>query len=174
MTGMGDSETPSAPAATVSRTPVWVRVLLVASLAVNLLVAGIVVGARVGHGRDEGVRLPRDAGALLYLGALPREDRAALVAELRAESPGGPDRRERMAEALAEVRATLATLRAEPFEADAFARRLGHQRAVAARRGERAEALLVERVAAMSPDERRAYADALEETLRRMSRRARD
>ena len=184
---MTDRETPSAPppqsspqsppspepapAAPAYRTPVWVRVLLVASLAANLLIAGMVVGARTGREAGERVRGPRDAGAMLYLGALPREDRAALVAELRA---GGPDRRARVAEALAEVRATLTTLRAEPFDADAFAARLGHQRAVAAGRGERAEALLVARVAAMAPEERRAYADALEETLRRMSRRARD
>lgn len=178
MTEMTETEQPegeAAPppgAAPAARMPLWIRVLLVGSLALNLLVAGVLVGAWVGRG-DHGrhAAMARDPGAMLYLGALSEGDRAALMAAMRSDRP---DREARRAETVAEARATLQALRAEPFDPGAFADRLRHQRARSGERAQRGEALLVDRIASMSPAERQAYADRLEETLRRLAGWGRD
>ena len=140
------------------------RAVLIVSLALNLIVAGILLGAaldRAGPGRGE----MRAAGPLAPLvRALPPEDRQAVLGALRRErapqdlpprgrgSAGGP---------------LLAALRAEPFDPLLVRRALQDQRRRGEARLSAAEAALATRLAEMTPAARAAYADALQEQLER-------
>ncbi len=173
------------PAEPSRRTPVWMRVALGLSLAANLAVAGLVLGAA---GRDrwddrrtarsaqmpaaEGLRRgdrPARGGdpamALSpYIAALPQADRRAIGREvfgqIRAEGLGLRDLR-------ASVDTVIAGLRADPFVPDAVAAELARQRAALSRLQDLSQAALMDRLGAMSPAERRAFADRLEAGLRR-------
>lgn len=152
------------PAPRMSR---WIKVALVVSLAVNLIVAGLVVGAALGRDRT-GDRtrgdVPREFMRAPLVSALGREDRRAVGRELMREA--GPLRQNR-AELRARFERLLEALRAEPFDAQAVAVILAEQRAAGARRLEIAEAAVLARLAAMSPEARAAYADRLDASLRR-------
>jgi uncharacterized membrane protein len=150
-----------------SGAPLWMRLLLLTSLALNLLVVGIVAGAVIHRRGTDGVAMPRDPASALYFSALPGEQREALKAGIRREAEHFHVDREALR---AEVAATLAVLRAEPFEPAALAERIAAQRRGMAERTAAGDRLLVERVAAMTPAERQAYADRLEQIVRRVGR----
>jgi uncharacterized membrane protein len=154
-------ETQSRDTVPGTRTPGWVRALLIASLAANLAVAGIVAGA-AWRGGDRGA--PRDVGFGPFTEALSREDRALLRKEFLARSPDMRDMRRAMRE---DARAVLVALRAEPFDEAAFRRALSDHRSRIQDRVSLGETLLVDRVAGMTPEDRRAFADRLEDRLRR-------
>jgi uncharacterized membrane protein len=146
----------------------WARLLLLVSLAANLLVIGIILGALIG--RDGGDRRhgpPRDLASTVYLRALPDDQRAAFedaLAESRAE------RATRRAKIAAELAATLDVLRTEPFVPARLTERIAHQRGAIADRSNIGDQLFVERIAAMTAAQRQDYADALERMLRRVGR----
>lgn len=145
----------------------WTKVLLVVSLALNLLVAGALIGAALGHGRDdrrEREDVPREFMRSPFLGALETEDRRAVGRDLmRAEGT----LRENRAELRARFERLLAAIRAEPFDRTAIEAILDEQRAAGARRLELAEEAVLDRLTAMSPAGRAAYADRLDRSLRR-------
>ena len=152
---------PVAPAS-----PRWMRRLLLASLALNLLIAGTSVGMILRGG------LPpvavRDLGFGPFAAALSPEDRAALRRDWAARSGAKGDGRRALRE---DIRALLDTLRADPFDAPAL-------RAIMARGAERTAgrlhlgmALIEDRLVALSAAERLAFADRLERELRRGPRR---
>lgn len=135
-----------------------VRVLLVLSLALNLAVAGVVIGAMVTGGPRGGpARIDMSLGPLGR--ALSPQDRRAVVRDLRETGAlGGMDRGARR-QALAE---TVALLRAEPFAPDALARGFTSQRERGGRVLEAGHEALVAHIAAMTLEERAALADRLE------------
>lgn len=141
------------------------RILLVASLALNLLIVGLVAGAMLGghrdHGRDPALR---DLGFGPFIAALPPDDRAALRDALRREA--GALRANR-AEMRAIFDAFLSGLRADPFDAAALRRVVEDQQAKIGERQALGRELLWQRIEAMDSAERRAYADALQRKLRR-------
>ncbi len=144
------------PLATVPR--LW-RIVLVASLALNLCVAGVVVGAlfdRHGPGHD---RLRGPAGGIVR--ALPEADREAVIDRLR-EMPreGRGDRR-------AGFERLLAAIRAEPFDRGRVERLLAEQRARGGARFARVEEAILDRLALMSPEARAGFAARLAEGARR-------
>ena len=147
------------------------RVVLFLSLAMNLAIVGLVAGFLLTGGPGKAPpRNPRDAVAP-YTQALTRDDRKAIgrewFREMRKEGP-----REAVRErARAEYREALAVLRAEPFDAGAFAEELDRQNARAAARQQRGQEILVSYVAAMSPEGRAAFADRVAEALERGDRR---
>lgn len=159
---------PPDPGTAPTRSPLWMRVTLVVSLALNLLVIGIVAGAvATRDGRNDGQRTlgaARDLGPVPFIVALEPEDRRGLARSLRGEASSLRQNRE---ELRTRFEALLSALRADPFDAVAVAGLLGEQRAVGARRQEIGERLLLDHLAAMSLDERRAYADRLDKSLRR-------
>lgn len=162
----GGPEAPqdSAPA---PRMPGWARGLLFASLALNLLVLGVVGGEIVSRREHRATVWPRDAASAIYLRALPQEHRDAFEADLRGAAPAlRPSR----AEIRAELAATLAAIRAEAFEPEALMARIAAQRGRLAERVALGDRLFVERIASMSLAERRAFADRLEQGLRRGGR----
>lgn len=154
-------EAPASP-----KTSVWRKWLLVGSLGLNLLVAGLVAGALLGggpHGRPS--RLDLTVGPLTR--AMAEEDRAALRDQLRAQ--GAFDHRERVA-VRADMRAMLGLVRAETFEEEAFREIVLRQLTRLANGQDRVLAVVTSQIASMSPEDRAAFADRLEEQLRRSGR----
>lgn len=157
-----------------ARAPRWMKLLLAASLGVNLMVAGAVVG-RVAGGPPAGHDAvldaggdrpgprggpPAGAGGIGPLGrALSREDRRALGAALRAERDtlgiGRADMRARQGE-------MAVVLRADPFVRADMEALLSAQRANGEALAATGQRLLLDRLEAMSAPERAAFADRLE------------
>lgn len=147
------------------RTPRWVRVVLVLSLAGNLAVAAMMAGAWMGH--DPGPHGPRifgPTGVGFYARALTADQRHALAEDLRAQRGALLQGRRDLHR---HVRDLLAVLREEALDPAALHDVMEAQ--VDRARGQiglgaNAMSRLIE---GMSPDERAAFADRLEEALNR-------
>lgn len=139
------------------------RIALGISVALNLLVAGVVAGAllREGGPRD---RMVRDLDLGPFTEALSQADRAAIRRDFVAQMPELREARRAMR---AEFEALLTLLRAEPFDAEAVRQVMAGHRARMQERVDLGQDLLLQRLEAMPPDARRAFADRLEERLRR-------
>jgi uncharacterized membrane protein len=138
------------------------KIALVVSVALNLIVAGLVAGAWLGNKHHKG--MPRDLSFGPFSEAFSPEDRRALRAALSERA--GEFRTSREA-ARAEFEGLLAVLRADPFDPAALAAALT---AIERRNAERLElgrSLIEARVIAMSAGQRQAFADRLEQALRR-------
>lgn len=141
----------------------WGRILLVASLALNLAVIGIVAGAVFMGGKKGGhQRFDLTVGPLTR--AMEPEQRDAVREALRES--GAFERGERSAIRV-DVAVLTATLRADVFDETAFREALNRQRA----RLQTAQDAMLDAVAAsvtdMTPKDRAAFADRLEEQMRR-------
>ena len=154
--------------------PRWPKVLLAISLVFNLLIVGAIIGANLRHEQDARRYPPPDPEMTRALGVaplfdtLPREVRREIGVRLRAEMGGlRPDR----AALEAEFFAVLAVLRAEPFDPAALASTLEAQQARVANRVAAGRDVFIDALARMSPAERAAFADRLEDRVRRGPRR---
>lgn len=137
----------------------WPKVLLGVSLALNLLVLGVVGGAMLRFGGTHGDRPPpRSVGATLFR-ELPREDRRALWA---GSGKSHNDRRARQKE---EAAAVSAALRATPFDRAALEAVLDAQSAHQVTFQETVQQAWLTRISGMNDADRLAYADRLERTL---------
>lgn len=137
------------------------RVVLVLSLALNLAVVGMVVGASV-SGRF-GDRPPRsfDFGLGPVARALePRERRQIGLAMRRDGALRDMDLRGNAAE-------MIAALRAAPFDAGALQDLMAVQAERVTLLQRNAQAALLDQISAMSPERRAAFADRLQEELSR-------
>lgn len=151
------------------RAPGWMKILLVVSLALNLLVAGVFLGAVLRHDRDQKMghdrtEFSRDLSRTPFVAALDPGDRRDLARRL-ARSEG--TLKENRAEIRDRFERLLAALRAEPFERAEVEELLEEQRKAGARRLKIGEDAILDRLAEMSPDARRAYADRLDRSLNR-------
>ncbi|ANB34329.1 periplasmic heavy metal sensor [Rhodovulum sulfidophilum] len=134
------------------------------SLAVNVLLLGLIGGAVLGHrsgvGRDHAV-------TMMALGpygrALADTDRAAIRKALRAEAPRFREERREVRQGFRDM---LTALRGETFDADRIAAVLDRQEARVQAHAGMVRKLMLDRLSAMSPDERSAFADRLERVLR--------
>ncbi|MGR3461639.1 MAG: periplasmic heavy metal sensor [Roseovarius sp.] len=149
------------------------RIILIASLALNLVVVGAIGGWLWRHGtgpyRDRGphsARLATLGGPLTF--ALDAEGRAAIAARLRKERGAHEARRAALRESF---EALLTDLRMKPFDPARVTARLDAQRVQVAERFAAGHAALVAHLAAMGDAERAAYADRLEEKVRRWRHR---
>lgn len=144
----------------------WTRILLVVSLGINLLIAGAVVGAYVTGGgeRRAGNDGPRDNWAGPYGRALSKEDRAEMRKSFEGRRSWFRDTRRQMRGFGTEM---AAAVRAEPFDPSVVKDILDRQRAVQSSVHGEGQALLIERLTDMSPDQRAAFAEKLEKGLRR-------
>ncbi|MCW1951168.1 MAG: periplasmic heavy metal sensor [Octadecabacter sp.] len=139
------------------------RGLLIASLALNLLVVGVVAGAVFNGGGPGGPqRIDLTVGPLTR--AMDGERRDAVRDALRES--GAFQRRDRSA-IREDMQVLLATLRADVFDEAAFREALSRQRA----RLQSGQSAVLEAVTAqiedMGPEERAAFADRLEAQARR-------
>ncbi|SFK48247.1 periplasmic heavy metal sensor [Shimia haliotis] len=149
------------------------RGLLVASLALNLLIVGVVGGAIVSHGggHDGGKPSAKDRFVTPYVQALSRQDRMAVGRAIRQSYQSGDH-------ALMGERSlyfdTVDVLRAEVFDAQALNNTLLEIDVSAEGRRDVARRHFVERISQMTPEERLIYADRLEEILDRRDKHKSD
>ncbi len=146
----------------------WGRVVLVISLGLNLLVAGLVAGAMLnGHRDRDGRPELRDLGFGPFVSALPREARPALAEALRRQEGSLRERRTAMR---AGFDALLDALRAEPYDHDAVtAIMLAQQEEIFASQ-RLGRGLLLDYIEQMTPAARIAFADELRRGLRHWKR----
>ncbi|GHE93589.1 hypothetical protein GCM10016455_12210 [Aliiroseovarius zhejiangensis] len=147
------------------------RILLVVSLTLNLLVLGLVIGAKWGGHRDHGFDAHgpnrgaiRDLGFAPMAGALDRKDRREIGKALRAQSGSFAENRRALE---AEFQSMLSALRADPFDAGALLAVMDGQAERLRQRGDLARTALVDRIERMSAEERRAFADRVEKSVRK-------
>lgn len=157
------SSIPPAPPTQAPATPRGVKIALALSVALNLAVAGLAVGAWLGDGPHRG-GMPRDMSFGPFSEALDDTDRRAIRKTLM-EKLG--EFREQRAAARAEVETLLVALRADPFDAAALKTALAALEARNAERLELGRSLIETRLIEMTPAERAAFADRLEKGLRR-------
>ncbi|WP_422072573.1 periplasmic heavy metal sensor [Tranquillimonas rosea] len=169
---MSDHDTPRGP--NMSRRA---RLLLAVSLAVNLLVLGIVAGSIVfdGPGRHGGRHHWGDMDpALRLLGptpfvmALEKPQKEALAEAARGRRAAFEGNRALLGD---RFEATLDLLRAERFDSSAFVDAIAAQGEVFRTQQRMTAELISDRVSAMSPEARRDYADRLDRSLDRVRRR---
>lgn len=139
------------------------RIALGISVALNLLVVGLVAGALLRDG-DPRARMVRDLDFGPFTEALSPRDREALRRSFVERAPGLRDVRREMR---GDLETFLNVLRSEPFDAAALQAVMDNQAGRMSRRIELGRELLLERLAAMPPAERAAFADRLEKRLRR-------
>jgi uncharacterized membrane protein len=143
----------------------WGRLVLVTSLALNLAVLGILVGAAAKggwHGGDP--RSVRDVGFGPFTQALTENDRKTLR---NAFMQNAPDMRRTRQSIRDEMNVLLSALRADPFKAAALSDALRMTTARARDRQELGEQLILDFVAALPAADRLAFADRLEAGLTR-------
>ncbi|MBI1416274.1 MAG: periplasmic heavy metal sensor [Limimaricola sp.] len=140
----------------------WVQIVLVVSLALNLLVAGA-IGGRLLAGRGPGPF----GGFDLTLGplsqALDRADRDAIRASLRQRPELRPLMR---SERQAAIQSLIDALRADPFDPGAVSALFAAQRDRATAAMQAGQEALLARITAMSPTARVAFAARLQEQMR--------
>ncbi len=148
------------------RAPVWMRVTLGISLALNLLVAGLAVGAALRFGAADGARAyPRVPGGMIY-GELPRKDRQELFRQVRDASRDLWRRRRE------DALAVSARLRAKPFDAAALQELLSAQSDARRAWQEQVQRAWLRQVTQMSDAERADFADRIERAAEQARGRA--
>ncbi len=137
------------------------RLLLLVSLAFNLLIVGLVAGALLSRGDHRAPRFALDLGP--YARALDPEDRREVAQKMRRDGefhPPGPRTRR------ANLEAFMAALTAEPFDIGAVSELLEAQRGQLSRLTEAAHDAFVAHLAEMSAADRAAFAERLSQDLR--------
>lgn len=134
------------------------KVLLAASLGLNLLVVGAVGGMVFNGGPKHGPKGGKDAAYGPYTRALSHDDRKAIGKALREEVGG-------FKENLPKIRASFAALK-EALSADVYDRDLVHklvkeQEAIGQKRHQVGQRLLLERLDAMTSEQRHEFAERL-------------
>lgn len=158
------------------RAPVWMKLALALSLAVNLGIAGVIGGVALRRATDPAPPVsmwrdlgPQELGLRAALAALEPVDRRALRGQWRAAIGAGetPPARMQRSGAVAQNpgAAVLAMLRSDTFDPAVLQDALELPQQRLARVARDGSTLLVARISAMSADERRAYADRLETIL---------
>ena len=151
----------------------WILPALFLSVAVNLLIVGILAGWLVSPGGPRGdARINGPARGLVgepFVRALPTEDRRAL---LRSAIENRDQLRQNRDDLSRRLAALLAALEAQDFNPASVENLLQEQRETAVRRQKIGEKLLIERLSAMTHQERIAYAERLRERLKHLKPRS--
>lgn len=159
---MADTEQDQAPK---RRVPLWVKLLLGASLALNLLIIGVVAGA---VSRMDGPVRAAASYAMPYVVALERDQRREIFDEIREETRAGklPGRKARRAF----YQEMIAAIQADPFDRGAVEAVLARQRESVIGVQQVAQAAWLERIEALPLEARQAYAERLRNVLKRGGR----
>ena len=148
------------------------RILLVASLALNLLVVGLVAGSWLSGGDGKGKGNERHAEHSLRLGpyarAFSKEERAELRRAFEARKPWFNERRQAMRNFAKEL---VVVVRTAPFDPDALAELLERQNVLQTAVRAEGQTILAERLTAMTDAQRKSFADRIEQGLKRGSKR---
>lgn len=146
---------------TATKTPRRIRILLIASLAVNLLFVGLLVGAvlRGDHdhpSRGTDVNVPGDLRGLAR--AMPERPRKALREAIEARPELGRDRRSNIRE---NRQLFVQALEADPFELEAIDTIFVEQRALFTAIAQNGQDALLEAIEMMTPEERASFVENL-------------
>lgn len=161
---MSGTETTDGNRAVARRAGRGARIALILSLTLNLVILGVIGGSAIGHHRRAAHEGMRDVGFSPFTGALDRDDRAALRGAFLAAMPDARDRRQQARQDFGRL---AAALRADPWdraEVSALLARNGQRTTERLALGHR---LLIDRIEAMTPEARAAFADRIEAGLRR-------
>ena len=159
---MTDTTEKTAPQTRLGR---W-RWLLLASLALNLMVAGVVIGHALGDGPGRKVpRVDRIGGPMTF--ALSHDDRRQIGEALRREYKDGRPSR---AQIKAEYSDVITALRSDPYDRARLEAVFARQLSGATDRMAVGQRLLLERIATMTTAERQAFAERLEDGLSRQEK----
>ena len=161
------TETVTSPPPAAPKSGRKLRIALAVSVALNLLIIGLVAGAVLRDGGPQG-RMVRDLDFGPFTEALTPEDRDALRRDFIRQAPDLRDMRRQMRD---DFRTVLAALRADPFDAEALRDVMANQGDRMAARLALGQDLILARIAAMTPAERAAFADRLERRLERGPKR---
>lgn len=145
----------------------WLRILFIASLALNILVIGILAGAALKPGGFAGGRGP-ELGDGLFSRALSEDDRREMRERLR---PVGQQARTARGEAGKTLVELTQVLRSEPFDPSAAAALFDRMRTQGRDLRARGHDALLLQISGMTPAERAQFADRLEQELARQSDR---
>lgn len=138
----------------------WMPVLLVISLAVNLLVAGVVLGTVLRFKGGDHARIPPGFGAALYH-AMPKDDRKALRGELSGlRTKGASGRVQNFSE-------LLEALQAVPFDPETVEALLQQQTETTLNLQGAMQQKWLTYVTELTDGERQIYAERLEEVVQR-------
>lgn len=140
----------------------WTRRIMIASLAVNLGIAGLALGAFLHSGPGGPGDMVRDLGFGPYDAVLRPEDRMALRSALRAKTG---DLRAVRGEFVTDANAILAALRADPFDPAALDVAMTAQRDHFAARMTLGSQTMRDYLAGLAPKDRLDFADRLEQRL---------
>lgn len=160
-----DTNTPPRPEPVreTGRVPRWFKIVLGLSLAVNLGVAGLLAGAAF-RSEPKGPPPSISGYATAYIKALPHEDRRAILDKMRKSGGkihlSGPERRALYSD-------MLAALRAPDLDRAVIAQVLSKQNAASLGVQAGVQDQWMNVVSGMSAEERSAYADQIEEVLKR-------
>jgi len=144
------------------------RWVLFASLALNLLIVGVVAGALISGGpRTKGPPGERMTGAP-YVSAFERADKRAIRAQMRKQLP---PRREMIAKNKADYAAFVAVLRAGTFDQERAREIMERQMDRSLDTLRLGRALALDQIAQMTANERAAYATRLEERAAQFGKR---
>ena len=165
-----DTPNPAPPQA--PRRKRWVSVVLAISLALNLLIVGVIVGSILSENKaprgqvEEARRVGYGFGP--YVAALSNRDKFAARRSLRARAEDLAQNRRAERE---QVEKFIAVLRADPFVPDDLAELFQAQRVRAVERVAVGQEILLGRIGRMSTTQRQRYADRLEHEARRGARK---
>ncbi len=149
----------------------WQKAALVASLTVNVLVAGVVAGGLIGRERMERRDPPFDVQLGPLGAAFSREDRA----EMRAgAAQAGADIGALRLDFRKDVETLIAAVEADPWNEEAVRQQLALMRANAEQRVLLGERVMLQRLSGMSPEERTRYAERLRKLVRHAPPQFRD
>ncbi len=159
-------------------TRMWLRIILVASLGLNLLVIGLVGGAYLrvakhagpGESRPPEAQVMRELGLGPFLSAFPHEQRRHMARELREQVGNFRLNREAL---LTELTAILASLKAEPYDHTALEAAIDRQKTRINQRSQAGRNVLLSQIGAMTQQERLEFAGRLEKSLNRAMERRR-
>ena len=160
----------ASPEPSKSRGPFWVRIVFFVSIALNLLIVGLAAGAMLRHDRYDRHPPLRDLGYGPFGEALSLSDRQELARGLTGRAGDLSTNRDEIRGQFTEM---LDILRGQPFDAGALQALVERQRAKLVERQTIGQTLLLNRIEAMSDAERAAFADRLENNLRRAARELR-
>jgi len=154
------------------RTPRWIKVLLFFSLSLNLLVVGLVGGSFLRHkpsgGYDKAHYSPlRDLGYGPFIVALSPSDKKEIS---RSWANRSGDLRANRDAVRAQFVTLLKLLQKKPFEIGALQEVVENQQAKLNERQKIGQQLLLDRIGAMTDDERTEFARKLERSLKRSFR----
>jgi uncharacterized membrane protein len=146
----------------------WGRVLLFVSLALNFAVLGIIGGAVMGRfGPDRGNIAAREVGFGFFTEALSDQDRKDLR---RAYGQVRPDIRADRRQMREDLQRVVDLLRATPFDAEALRSSLDAGVSRIRERQELGQTIILDHLSKMTAEERVAFADRLENSLKRQPR----